>query len=119
MELQLLHEPAMPAAAKKAVQKKIEDYKKTIDLCESQSEPESETKQGKNELLIVAKEHEAARNHAKRQDPWFGCAEGALQIAIVLLSVPIAAGLALLFWAGTCLGALGALSALDGFFLAF
>jgi len=25
MELQLLHEPAMPAAAKKAVQKKIED----------------------------------------------------------------------------------------------
>ena len=76
-----------------------------------------ETKEGKKELLMVAKEHEAVRDHAMRQDPWFDYAEGALQIAIVLLSVSIVAGLPLLFWAGTCLGALSALSALNGFFL--
>jgi len=113
LELQLLREPAMPATAKEAMQKKIEDYKKTIDRYES----EPETKEGKKELLVAAKEHEAVRDHAMRQDPWFDYAEGALQIAIVLLSVSIVAGLPLLFWAGTCLGALGALSALNGFFL--
>jgi len=113
LELQVLREPAMPAAAKEAMQKKIEDYKKTIERYES----EPETKEGKKELLMTAREHEAVRDHALRQDPWFDYAEGALQIAIVLLSVSIVAGLPVLFWAGAALGALGALSALNGFFL--
>lgn len=59
------------------------------------------------------------RDHALRQDPWFDYAEGALQIPIVLLSVSIVAGLPLLFWVGSALGALGALSALNDFFLFF
>ena len=115
LELQLLSAPDMPTVAKEAMQKKIEDYKKTIERYES----EPETKEGKKELLVVAKEHEAVRNHAMRQDPWFDYAEGALQIAIVLLSVAIVAGLPLLFWAGSALGTLGAMSALNGFFLFF
>ena len=115
LELQLLREPAMPVAAKEAMQKKIEDYKKTIERYES----EPETKEGKKELLVTAREHEAVRDHAMRQDPWFDYAEGALQIAIVLLSVSIVAGLPVLFWAGAALGALGTLSALNGFFLFF
>lgn len=115
LELQLLREPTMPAAAKEATQKKIEDYKKTIERYES----EPETKEGKKELLIVAKAHEAARDVAMRQDPWFDYAEGALQIAIVLLSVSIVAGLPVMYWAGTGLGVLGALSAVNGFFLFF
>ena len=113
--LQMLREPAMPAAAKEAMQKKIEDYKKTIERYES----EPETQEGKKELLMVAKEHEAVRDHAMRQDPWFDYAEGALQIAIVLLSVSIVAGLPVLFWAGTALGGLGSLCAANGFFLFF
>jgi Domain of unknown function (DUF4337) len=113
LELQLLREPGMPAAAKEAMQKKIEDYKKTIERYES----EPETKEGKKELLVVAKEHEAVRDHAMRQDPWFDYAEGALQIAIVLLSVAIVAGLPVLFWAGAALGSVGALCAANGFFL--
>jgi hypothetical protein len=95
------------------MQKKIEDYKKTIDRYES----EPETKEGKKELLVVAKEHEAVRDHAMRQDPWFDYAEGALQIAIVLLSVSIVAGLPALYWTGTVLGALGAIFTANGFFL--
>ena len=31
LEIQLLREPGMPAAAKEAIQKKVEDYKKTIE----------------------------------------------------------------------------------------
>ncbi len=113
MELQLLREPAMNAAAKEATQKKIEDYKKTIDRYES----EPDTKEGKKELMVRAKEHEAIRDHAIRQDPWFDYAEGALQIAIVLLSVSIIGSIPALYFAGSALGLLGALSALNGFFL--
>jgi len=113
MELQILREPAMNAAAKEAMQKKIEDYKKTIDRYES----EPETKEGKKELLARAKEHEAVRDHAIRQDPWFDYAEGGLQIAIVLLSVSIIGSLPALYFAGLGLGLLGALSSLNGFFL--
>ncbi|MEI7515767.1 MAG: DUF4337 domain-containing protein [Betaproteobacteria bacterium] len=115
LELQLLREPAMPAAAKEAVQKKMEDYKKTIERYES----EPENGEGKKELMVRAKEHEAVRDHAMRQDPWFDYAAGMLQIAIVLLSVSIVGSLPVLFFAGTALGVLGAVSALNGFFLFF
>ncbi len=113
MELQLLREPAMNTAAKEATQKKIDDYKKTIDRYES----EPDTKEGKKELMVRAKAHEAVRDHAIRQDPWFDYAEGGLQIAIVLLSVSIIGSIPALYFAGLGLGLLGAVSALNGFML--
>jgi len=113
MELQLLREPAMNTAAKEATQKKIDDYKKTIDRYES----EPEAKEGKKELMVRAKAHEAVRDHAIRQDPWFDYAEGGLQIAIVLLSVSIIGSIPALYFAGLGLGLLGAVSALNGFLL--
>ena len=113
MELQLLREPTMNAAAKEATQKKIDDYKKTIDRYES----EPDTKEGKKELMVRAKAHEAVRDHAIRQDPWFDYAEGGLQIAIVLLSVSIIGSIPALYFAGLGLGLLGAVSALNGFML--
>ncbi len=115
LELQLAREPNMNATAKAMFEKKIEDYKKTADRYES----EPETKEGKKELMARAKEHEAIRDHAMRQDPWFDYAEGALQIAIVLLSVSIVAGIPALYWAGTLLGALGFVSTVNGYFLFF
>lgn len=115
MELQLLREPTMNAAAKEATQKKIDDYKKTIDRYES----EPDTKEGKKELMVRAKEHEAVRDHAIRQDPWFDYAEGALQIAIVLLSVSIIGSIPAMYFAGLGLGLLGSVSALNGFLLFF
>jgi len=113
LELQLAREPAMVATAKELFQKKIDEYKKTIDRYES----EPDTKQGKKELLIQAREHEAARDHALRQDPWFDYAEGMLQIAIVLLSVSIVGSIPVLFLVGAGLGGLGLLSMLNGFLL--
>jgi len=115
LELQLARDPNMNATAKAMFEKKIEDYKKTAERYES----EPETKEGKKELMVRAKEHEAIRDHAMRQDPWFDYAEGALQIAIVLLSVSIVAAIPALYWAGTALGALGFLSTLNGYFLFF
>lgn len=113
LELQLAREPAMVATAKELFQKKIDEYKKTIDRYES----EPDTKQGKKELLTQAREHEAARDHALRQDPWFDYAEGMLQIAIVLLSVSIVGSIPVLFLVGAGLGGLGLLSMLNGFLL--
>ena len=113
LELQLLQQPGMPAAAKEATAKKIADYKKTADRYES----EPETKEGKKELMQRAKEHEAARDHALRQDPWFDYAEGMLQIAIVLLSVSMIGAIPAMFIVGSLLGSLGFLATVNGFFL--
>jgi len=115
LEVQLVKEPNMNAAAKAIIEKKIEEFKKTADRYES--DPES--KEGKKELLVRAKAHEALRDHAMLQDPWFDYAEGALQIAIVLLSVSIVASLPALYWAGTLLGAFGFVSTINGYFLLF
>ena len=113
LELQLVRDQAMPASTKEIFQKKIDDYKKTIDRYES----EPDTREGKKELLNRAKEHEKTRDHAMRQDPWFDYAEGMLQIAIVLLSVSILGSIPSLFIVGSILGLLGLLSTLNGFHL--
>jgi len=113
MELQMLREPGMNAPAKEAMLKKIDDYKKTVERYES----EPEKGEGKKELLERAKEHELVRDHAIRQDPWFDYAEGALQIAIVLLSVSIIGSLPALYFGGLGLGLVGALCSFNGFFL--
>jgi hypothetical protein len=115
LELQLAREPNMNGNAKAMFEKKIEDYKKTVERYES----EPDTKEGKKELMARAKEHEANRDHAMRQDPWFDYAEGMLQIAIVLLSVSIVASMPALYWAGAVLGGLGFLSTVNGYFLIF
>jgi hypothetical protein len=113
LELQLAREPHMPDSVKELHQKKIDEYKKTVERYES----EPETKEGKKELLARAKAHEHERDHAMRQDPWFDYAEGALQIAIVLLSVSIIGGIPVLYWIGSGLGVFGSLSMLNGYFL--
>ena len=113
LELQLLRDTAMPADVKEVFKKKIEDYKKTADRYES----EPETNDGKKELMVRAKAHEAARDYALRQDPWFDYAEGMVQIAIVLLSVSLIGSIPALFLAGSALGALGLLCTINGFFL--
>ena len=82
-------------------------------------ESEPETREGKKELLARAKEHEELRDLAMRKDPWFDYAEGALQIAIVLLSVSILASMPVLYFTGLVLGLVGALSSANGFFLLY
>jgi hypothetical protein len=103
----------MPQKTKEIFIKKVDEYKSNIARYES----EPDTKEGKKELLAIAKKHEALRDHALLQDPWFDYAEGLLQIAIVLLSVSIIGALPALFFTGAFIGFLGFLCTINGFFL--
>ena len=113
LELAWANDPALPAEAKAALKAKAEAYRKTVARYES----EPETNEGKKELLARAKEHEAKRDHALRQDPYFDYSEAMLQIAIVLISVAIVADVVWLAFVGGALGLLGTFLMLDGFFL--
>ncbi|MDB5598942.1 MAG: hypothetical protein JWN71_986 [Xanthobacteraceae bacterium] len=113
IELVALKDPALPAEAKAALEKKLEDYRKTIARYES----EPATGEGKKELLVRAKKHEEARDHALKQDPYFDYAEALLQIAIVLISVAIVAEQVWLSFFGAGLGLIGAVLTLNGFLL--
>lgn len=113
LELKLASDPKMLPQIKDLFTKKIEEYQKTIARYES----EPETNEGKKELLVKAKDHEAIRDHALLQDPWFDYAEGLLQIAIVLLSVSIIGSIPAFFLVGGIVGFLGLLSTLNGFLL--
>lgn len=113
IELATLTNPTLPPESKAALQKKLEDYRKTIARYES----EPETGEGKKELIVRAKSHEANRDHALKQDPYFDYAEALLQIAIVLISVAIVAEQVWLSFIGGGLGLIGALLTLNGFML--
>ena len=104
LELGWLNAPALPEAdAGGDAAAKLEQYRKTIDRYEL----EPETREGKKELIVRAREHEEKRDHALKQDPYFDYAEALLQIAIVLISVAIVADLAWLAFLGGAIGIFG------------
>ena len=113
IELAWLNDPAIPEAAKTTLRAKVDAYKKTVTRYES----EPETGEGKKQLLQRAREHEQARDHALRQDPYFDYAEALLQIAIVLISVAIVADAVWLSFLGGALGIAGGLLMVNGFLL--
>jgi hypothetical protein len=113
LELTSLSNPALPADARKAIQAKVDAYRKTIARYES----EPDTREGKKELLERARSHEEARDRALRQDPYFDYAEALLQIAIVLVSVAIVADLVWLAYLGSAVGLIGLLLSINGFLL--
>ena len=112
-DLGWLNDPAMPPEAKAALKAKAEAYRKTVARYES----EPETGEGKKELVARAKENEAKRDHALKQDPYFDYAEALLQIAIVLISVSIVADVVWLSFFGGAIGILGTLLMINGFTL--
>lgn len=114
LELRLAtNDPALSPEAQAELKKKADAYRKTVARYDS----EPETREGKKELIQRAKEHEALRDHALKQDPYFDYAEALLQIAIVLISVAIVADLAWLSFVGGALGIIGGLLTLNGFYL--
>lgn len=113
LELMMLSNPTLPAETRKAIQAKVDAYRKTIERYES----EPDTREGKKELLQRAQAHEAARDRALKQDPYFDYGEALLQIAIVLISVAIVAAVPWLAYFGGLLGLIGMLLSLNGFLL--
>jgi hypothetical protein len=113
LELGWLNQPAVPDAVKQAMRGRLEQHRKTAARYES----EPDTREGKKELLLRAREHEQKRDLALKQDPYFDYAEALLQIAIVLISVSIIAGLLWLSLLGGAVGLIGILLTINGFTL--
>lgn len=114
IELAFLQDGSLSAEARAALQAKADAYRKTAARYES----EPETKEGKKELMVLAKDYESKRDHALKQDPYFDYAEALLQIAIVLISVSIVATLPWLATVGAIVGAVGGLLMVNGYTLA-
>lgn len=113
MELLLATQPAMPPAARTAVEKKIKEYR--ADYERLTKDPEKG--EGLDQLFAKAKNWEADRDLAMRKDPYFDWAEALLQIAIVLISVSIVATLPWLAILGGVVGAVGGLLMTNGYTL--
>ena len=113
IELAVLNDSSIPDAAKAELKKKVDGYRKTITRYES----EPKTGEGKKELIVKAKDYEAKRDHALKQDPYFDYAEALLQIAIVLISVAIIAEIGWLVAIGGALGVVGTLLMVNGYLL--
>jgi hypothetical protein len=108
-----MNDTALPEAARATLSAKLADYRKTVARYES----EPDTGEGKKELMAKARDQEARRDRALKQDPYFDYAQALLQIAIVLISVSIVADQRWLVGLGGALGAVGTLLMLNGFLL--
>ena len=91
------------AAAKTAMEKQIDTWKKTVDRYES--DPQS--KEGRKELTVRAQETEHRRdtNLAKYEN--YEMASAAFQIGIVLASASVITGMLALVYGAAGLGAIG------------
>lgn len=115
LELKLASEPDLPAQARSAIKDKLETYR----AYEARLSSEPDTGEGLKELLVRGKSLEAKRDYAMRKDPYFDYGQALLQIAIVLASVSIITGGTSLLVMSILLAAVGTVSMLNGFTLAY
>jgi Domain of unknown function (DUF4337) len=112
VELMLLGQGASwTPEARQAAQAKLAAYEADIDRF--RNEPE----EGTVDLQQKARDLEAKREHALKQDPNFDFAEGLFQIAIVIASVSIVTKVRALLYGSAALGTVALLLMLNGFFL--
>lgn len=90
-------------AARERMQKRADDWKKTVARYDS----EPETNEGRKELMARAKAAEAQRDISSARDDKYDIVSGLLQIAIVVSSAAIITGVGLLAATGAGLGLLG------------
>lgn len=114
-ELKLATDGTLSEEARQKISAKIAEYRAT----EKRLTSEPDKKEGLDELFIKGKELEAQRDVAFKRGPYFDYGGALIQIAIVLASVAIISGGNLLLFASFILGALGAISTIGGFTLAF
>lgn len=114
-ELKLATDGTLSEEARQKISAKIAEYRAT----ENRLTSEPDKKEGLDELFIKGKELEAQRDVAFKRGPYFDYGGALIQIAIVLASVAIISGGNLLLFASFMLGALGAISTIGGFTLAF
>jgi len=113
MNLMLVTQPNMPAAARAEVQAKIDQYKATIQRYES----DPKENDGKKELLEQAKVFSDQHNESVKIDPYFDFSETLFQIAIVLMSVYLITGLRYVMLGSYVTGGLGLFLLVDAYTL--
>jgi hypothetical protein len=99
-------------AAKAALTKQIEEWKKTADRYRS----EPETGEGQDQLAARAKHAEEERDLAMARYHHFEVASAAFQIGIVLASATIITGMIVLAWVSGALAVAGVAFTLIGLF---
>jgi hypothetical protein len=121
LEADLLANPNMPPDARAFVEKKLEEYRSTAARYEDEpdkDDPGNPLKgEGRKQLTARAKDFEAQRERASKQDPNFDFSEALFQIAIVLASVAILADSRLVLRVAVAVGAAATLLMLNGYFL--
>ena len=121
LEADLRANPNMPPDAREFVQKKIDEYRATdkrYDDEPDKDDPANPLKgEGRKQLTARAKDYEAQREQAAKQDPNFDFSEALFQIAIVLASVAILADSRLVLRIAIAVGAAATLLMLNGYFL--
>lgn len=120
-EADLLANPSMPTDARDFIQKKIDEYRSTAERYEDEpdkDDPGNPLKgEGRKQLTARAKDFEAQRDRAQKQDPNFDFAEALFQIAIVLASVSILADSRVILRVALVTGVAATLLMLNGYFL--
>jgi hypothetical protein len=96
-------EAASDPAAKDAMTKQIDAWKKTAARYDS----EPATKEGRKELAERAKEEEESRDLAMAKYHHYELASAAFQIGIVLASAAVITGMIVLAWLAGALGVVG------------
>jgi hypothetical protein len=121
LEADLHANPNMPPDARDFIQKKLEEYRSTAARYEDEPDREDPGNplkgEGRKQLTARAKDYEAQRELASKQDPNFDFAEALFQIAIVLASVAILAGSRLVLRVALVAGLAATLLMLNGYFL--
>ena len=120
LDADLRANPNMPPDARDFVQQKIEEYRATAARYEDEPDREDPGNplkgEGRKQLTARAKDFEAQRDQAQKQDPNFDFSEALFQIAIVLASVAILADSRLVLRLSLVVGALARLGYLLGCF---
>jgi hypothetical protein len=99
-------------AARGALEQQAARWRSTVARWES----EPETGEGRRELMARARDAEAARDRAMREDGRYDAAAALLQVGIVLASAGIITGTVALAWVAGALGVAGAALSAATFF---
>jgi hypothetical protein len=120
LELVLVSQPGLSAAARATIQKRLAGYRKEVQRFENEPDPADPGNLlkgvGKKQLTAQARALEEKRDHARRQLPSFEFAQALFQLGIVLGSVSIVAGSRPLLGLALALAAVAMLLLLNGLF---
>ena len=109
--------------ARAGIERQIEGYRKTVERYEDEpdkDDPQNTLKgEGRKQLTARARDFEAQRDRAQKQDPNFDFSEALFQIAIVLASVAILANSRMILKVSVVVGLLATFLMLNGYFLFF